>query len=86
VKSLAQQRGLKIREIKDSRVATRLVNENPGKVVLWVGNSAKLEEIYSNLGGEGRAPVSYGDLYILKVPDKGGTKVIKRHFWALAGC
>ena len=80
VKPLARQRGIKIKVIKDSRVATRLVNEQPGKVVLWVGNSANLEEIYRNLGGEGRAPLSYGDLYILRVPDKGETEVVKRHF------
>ena len=79
-KPLARQRGIKIKVIKDSRVAARLVNENPGKVVLWVGNSANLEEIYRDLGGEGRAPLSYGDLYILRVPDKGETEVIKRHF------
>jgi hypothetical protein len=79
-KPLARQRGIKIKVIKDSQVATRLVNENPGKVVLWVGNSANLEEIYRDLGGEGRAPKSYGDLYILKVRDKGDTEVVKRHF------
>ncbi len=79
-KPLAQLRGIKIKVIKDSQVASRLVNENPGKVVLWVGNSANLEEISRDLGGEGRAPLSYGDLYILRVPDKGETEVIKRHF------
>ena len=79
-KPLARLKGIKIQVIKDSQVAARLVNENPGKTVLWVGNSANLEEIYRDLGGEGRAPLSYGDLYILKVPDKGETEVIKRHF------
>jgi hypothetical protein len=80
VKPLARQRGIKIRVIKDSRVATRLVNENPGKVVLWVGNTANLDEIYRNLGGEGRGPISYGDLFILRVRDKGETEVAKRRF------
>ena len=80
VAPLAKQRGLTVKVIPVSRVAARLISENPGKTVLWVGNTTNLEGIYEDIGGEGPPPVVYGDLYITKVPDKGPAQVTKLHY------
>jgi hypothetical protein len=80
VRPLAKQRGLKIKVIEVKNVARRLVHENPGKTVVWVGNSTNLHDIYESLGGTDRAPVAYGQLYILDVPAIGKTKVIKTRY------
>jgi hypothetical protein len=70
-------------------LANRLVNEwltnHAGGVVLWVGNTGpvtetqkgNLEEIYRRLGGTGRAPNNYSDVYIAIVPEAGATHFIK---------
>jgi hypothetical protein len=70
-------------------LANRLVNEwltnHTGGGVLWVGNTGpvtdtqkgNLEEIYRRLGGTGRAPNNYSDLYIAVVPADGATRFIK---------
>lgn len=80
VAPLAKQRGLTANVIPVSRVAARLVGENPGKTVLWVGNTTNLEGIYEDIGGEGPPPVVYGDLFIAQVPDKGPAQVTKLHY------
>ena len=77
---LARERNLQVKIIEESNVAARLVRENPGKVVLWVGNTDNLADIYSALRGEGPPPVRYGDLFLLKLPDEGPTVVTKSHF------
>jgi hypothetical protein len=80
VAPLAKQRGLTVKVIGASQVAARLIGENPGKTVLWVGNKDNLDEIYEDVGGEGPPPIVYGDLYIVRVPDKGPAKVTKLRF------
>lgn len=80
VAPLAKQRGLTVKVIPVSRVAARIIGENPGKTVLWVGNTTNLKGIYEDIGGEGPPPVVYGDLYIAKVPDKGPAQVTKLHY------
>lgn len=80
VAPLAKQRGLTAKIIPTSRVAARLVDEHPGKTVLWVGNKGNLESIYSDIGGEGPPPILYGDLYIARVTDKGPAQVTKSHY------
>ncbi len=84
VKPLAMERGLEI-ILVDARpdvkkVVRRLLGEHPGKTVLWVGNTTNLDRIYPDLGGTDEPPMKYGDLYILRVPDRGDTQVIKKHF------
>ncbi len=62
-------------------IAREMVTEHAGNTVLWVGNiSGNLQAIYYRLGGKGRGPLEYGDLYILTVPDEGPTKVVKSRF------
>ena len=80
VRPLAEQRSLEIKVIEVKNVARRLVHENPGKTVVWVGNSTNLHDIYESLGGTDRAPVTYGQLFILEVPATGTTKVIKSRY------
>lgn len=77
---LAKARNLPIRIIEESYIAERLVRENSGKTVVWVGNTDNLEVIYGNLRGDGPPPVRYGDLYIVKLPDQGPTTVTKSRF------
>ena len=56
-----------------------------GGVVLWIGNtgpvldtqSGNLQEIYYRLGGPGRTPIRYEDMFVVAVPDEGPTHIIK---------
>lgn len=65
-------------------LANQLVDEilslHAGGVVLWVGNtgpviegvqSGNLQELYARLGGTGRPPIRYQDLYIVIIPEEG---------------
>lgn len=74
-------------------LADRLVKEwlrdHAGGVVLWCGNTGpvnrgvqggNLEEIYRRLGGTGRPPDRYQDLYIAVVPTSGDTRFIKTEY------
>ena len=84
VKPLAQQRGLDIirfpAKMDVDDITHRLINDHPGKTVLWVGNTTNLDRIYPDLGGVGQPPINYGDLFILTVSDRGETRVVKRRF------
>ncbi len=80
VAPLAKQRGLSVKVIGVSQVAARLIGENPGKTVLWVGNKDNLGVIYEDIGGEGPPPIVYGDLYIVRVPHKGPAQVTKKRY------
>jgi hypothetical protein len=86
VKPLADHLGVEI-TLKSSsmgkagEIARELVNKHAGSTVLWVGNvTGNLQAIYYRLGGKGRGPLEYGDLYILTVADEGPAKVIKSRF------
>ena len=74
---LAQARKLTVKIVDESAIAERLVRENPGKTVVWVGNTDNLKDVYDDLRGDGAPPVRYGDLFIIKLPDKGPTEVTK---------
>jgi hypothetical protein len=80
VAPLAKQRGLTVKVIGTSQLATRLIVENPGKTVLWVGNKDNLDDIYEDVGGEGPPPIVYGDLFVVRVADKGPAQVSKLHY------
>jgi len=82
VEPLAEHLGIKVSKVEGDPdthdVAITLIGKHAGKTVLWVGNTTNLPDIYYSLGGEGESPVKYGDLFILTVPDKGTTKVVKK--------
>lgn len=66
---------------KAAEIAREMVTDHAGSTVLWVGNvSGNLQAIYYKLGGSGRGPLEYGDLYILTVADKGPAQVVKSRF------
>ncbi|MCW9015169.1 MAG: histidine phosphatase family protein [Gammaproteobacteria bacterium] len=63
---------------KAESLVKKILGKHPGETILWVGNTSNLGQIYWTLGGDGDAPESYGDLFILTVPDQGKTKVVKK--------
>ena len=84
VEPLARMRGLAVVRLDPKtdidEINRRLINDHPGKTVLWVGNTTNLDRIYPDLGGRGDPPVGNGDLYVLEVPDRGATRVIRSRF------
>jgi len=60
-----------------SDVVTKMLTEHSGGVVLWVGNTSNLSDIYSQLGGEGEEPNNYGNLIFMKIKDQGPPEIIK---------
>lgn len=75
---LSRARNLPVKVIEESAIAARLVRENPGKTVVWIGNTDNLAVIYEDLRGDGPPPVQYGDLFIIKLPDNDGPSVVTR--------
>lgn len=60
-----------------------------GQTVLFVGNIGSVfgttginEEIYKKLGGTGRPPIYYRDMYIANIPDVGPTRWVKTIYGA----
>lgn len=87
VKPLAEHLGIdititpKISLPVANRIVNEIITKHSGKAVLWVGNvSGNLQAIYKNFGGTGKGPLEYGDLFILKVKDKGPSDVVKKRF------
>lgn len=87
VTPLARERGLEITltplvsVLVAKDIAQEMVTKHAGGTVVYVGNaSGNLQSVYWHLGGSGTGPVSYGDLYIMSVPDKGEAKVVKKRF------
>jgi broad specificity phosphatase PhoE len=80
VKPLIAQRGIKLRVIEISNVAERLIMENPGKTVMWVGNTDTLQSIYGQLGGKDRQPDKYGEIAIMQIYEDGPPKIMNRTF------
>jgi len=83
VRPLVESLGIPITLVPEHEIKTlpeTLLARHPGETVLWVGNKGNLEEIYLRLGGKGEPPVTYGDLFIVTVPDRGAATVEKKHF------
>ncbi|MFC4273005.1 histidine phosphatase family protein [Sneathiella chungangensis] len=80
VAPLIEERGIELRVIEVSNVAKRLVEENPGKTVMWVGNTDNLQTIYGQLGGDGRQPDKYGEIAIMQIYEDGPPKIEMRYF------
>ncbi len=87
VKRVSALRLLDTKALANSLV-DQWMSDEAGGVVLWVGNtgpvndnqSGNLQEIFTRLGGTGRAPVRYQDLFIITVDDAGGVHVDKDNF------
>ncbi|MFC1828647.1 histidine phosphatase family protein [Thermodesulfobacteriota bacterium] len=87
VRPLAKKLGINITLTPDisilegKRVVNEILTEHAGGVVLWVGNvTGNLQAVYRQLGGTGKGPLEYGDLYILTIPDKGAVGVVKTRY------
>ncbi len=85
VKPLIAERNIELRVVDTSGVAQRMVEENPGKTVLWVGNTDNLETIYKQYGGDGPPPEIYGQIYVLTITDKGLAAKEERNFGGPGG-
>lgn len=79
---LATRLGIEVQVLSSSRnqVVTTILTRHPGEVVIWIGNSGNLKDIYSLLGGEGTPPTTYGDLYIVEVNNSGNPEVTKKRY------
>ena len=80
VKPLIEARGIELRVIEVNNVAERLVTENPGKTVMWVGNTDNLQTIYGQLGGKDRQPDKYGEIAIMRIYEDGPPTIERRTF------
>lgn len=77
---LAAARGLPITRIPADDPAARLVRENAGRTVVWVGNKGNLAQIWEALGAEDPPPLQYGDLFIVERGALGQPRVTRRRF------
>ena len=84
-KPLAEHLGIEINVVPENmhQLATTILTEHPGETVLWVGNKTNLTNLYSLLGGDDVPPISYGDLYIMKIKDSGNPDVTKKRYGPL---
>ncbi len=80
VRPLSMDRNIPITVIEASTVAQQIMDKSGGKTVLWVGNTSNLDYIFNRLGGTGKGPNVYGDLFILTVSDKKLEKLEKKRF------
>jgi len=84
VKPLARHLGVDITLVEEKpdadAIAGLLLRNHSGKVVLWVGNTTNLADIYFRLGGQGDPPNDYGDMFVLTVPAGGATVVERKRF------
>ena len=83
-RSLAKHLGLKIETFSDMskahEVLETIMSRHSGDVILWVGNTTNLPLFYSRLGGDGKPPTEYGDLFIIELKGEGFPEVIKRPY------
>lgn len=80
VEPLIGQRDIELRVVDILGAGPRLIEENPGKTVLWVGNTDNLQTIYGQMGGKEEPPVIYGEIFIMTIRDSGPPKIEKRNF------
>jgi len=86
-KPTANHYGVEIKTVGEEPVVFDVLNtmlsKHSGEVVLWVGNTDNLPEIYYELGGKGESPIKYGDLFIMEIKESGYPNVIKRRYGPL---
>ncbi len=66
-----------------------VLQNHAGGTVLWVGNtgpiidgvqSGNMQELYLRLGGTGRSPTRYQDMYIATIPEEGPVRFVKTEY------
>ena len=82
---LAEHLGIDITVVNSNpdELVKTFLTKHAGEVVLWVGNTTNLGDIYYKLGGQDEAPDNYGDLCIMKISDKGAPEVFKTRYGGL---
>ena len=77
---LAAARGLEVIRIPADGAARRLMSENAGKSVVWIGNKGNIAEIWEALGAPEPAPLNYGDLVLLRRGPLGAVTATRQTF------
>ena len=77
---LAAARGLEVKRIPAENPAARLMAENPGKTVVWIGNKGNLQSIWDAIAAPEPAPLAYGDLFFVTRARVGSPIVERRRF------
>jgi len=89
IRTVAGWRLMNTRRFADDFVQKTMA-EHAGGVVLWAGNSSavgdlgsNLQELYQRLGGQGRGPHAYHDLFVIAVRDNGAINIQKKQYGQL---
>ena len=84
-KPLAEHLGIEINVVPENmhKLAATILTEHSGEAVLWVGNKTNLTNLYVLLGGKDAPPLSYGDLFIMKIKESGDPDVAKKRYGPL---
>ncbi|MEH6545965.1 MAG: phosphoglycerate mutase family protein [Sneathiella sp.] len=80
IQPLVEQREITLQVIKPTNVALKIVHDNPGKTVLWVGNEGNLKATYRQLGGRDAPPLAYGEILIMTIAETGPPEIETRRF------
>lgn len=79
---LAAATGLDVTRIPPVGAVNRIMAEQPGRTVVWVGNKGNLTEIWTTLGAPGDPPLTYGEVFTLTRGALGAVKVETGSFGA----
>jgi len=77
---LSGARGIEVTRIPPTGTAARLMAENRGRTVVWIGNKGNIAEIWEALSAPGEAPLNYGDLFFLRRGPFGQVIVTRQFF------
>lgn len=81
---LSRARGLPVQRIPQEAPAARLVTEDAGETVIWIGNKGNIRRIWEDLGLSDPAPLEYGDLFIVR-SDSAGVVTVEQRFFGSRG-
>lgn len=62
-------------------IVEEILTRHAGGVVVYAGNaSGNIQAVYRHLGGTGAAPVEYGDLFVMTIPDQGPATIVRKRY------
>ena len=77
---LARARGMRVRTPLSANLSRHLVQKSAGKTVIWIGNKGNIRTIWDDLALPEPAPLTYGDLAIIRADADGAVSVEMRFF------
>lgn len=77
---LATARNLTVQRIAQESPTPELVANSAGKTIVWVGNKGNLTRIWEDLRLTDPAPLTYGDLFIVRSDALGAVTIERRVF------